>query len=78
MIQDFLAESGSLILYFGDDRSDEYAFEALPNAITVKVGNPQDSAARYWVENPEKVGEFLQWLADAAPSGRPSLEGISR
>jgi trehalose 6-phosphate phosphatase len=67
LIQDFLADEDALILYFGDHASDEAAFEALRAGITVKVGSPEHTAAHYWVANPANVGDFLLWLADAAP-----------
>lgn len=66
LIQDFLADEGALVLYFGDHDSDEPAFEALRGGITVKVGNSEQTAAHYWVASPANVGEFLLWLADAA------------
>lgn len=66
LIQDFLAEEGAQIVYFGDHASDEEAFQVLRDGITVKVGDPKQTAARYWVPDPAKVGDFLLWLADAA------------
>lgn len=52
--------SGALAIYIGDDQTDESAFQALPaNAITVRVGTPQFTAARYQVADPEEVVTFL-------------------
>ena len=50
-------------IYFGDDKTDEDAFGALPEAMTSKVGEDSPSQAKYRVESPCEVREFLQWLA---------------
>lgn len=50
-------------IFMGDDRTDEDAFLALPEAITVKVGPPAGTAARYFVDSPLEVERFLQWLS---------------
>lgn len=55
--------SDPLSIYLGDDRTDEDAFAALPGGVTVHVGTPHDTAARYWVESPRDVARFLSWLA---------------
>jgi trehalose-6-phosphatase len=52
-----------LCIYFGDDKTDEDAFGILPDAMTFKVGEDSASLAKYQVESPAEVGEFLQWLA---------------
>ncbi len=52
----------ALPLYVGDDLSDEAAFEALPRGITVRVGKPAKTKARYWLRNPDEVREFLERL----------------
>jgi trehalose-phosphatase len=52
-----------LCIYFGDDKTDEDAFGILPDAMTFKVGKDSASLAKYQVESPAEVGEFLQWLA---------------
>jgi trehalose 6-phosphate phosphatase len=52
-----------LTLYLGDDHTDEDAFEALHDDITVKVGgDPTTTKARYHLENPDRVATFLRWL----------------
>ncbi len=55
---------GALPLYIGDDLSDEAAFEALPGGVTVRVGKPVRTRARYWLRDPEEVREFLERLRD--------------
>ncbi len=62
-----LTEVGGLPLYFGDDATDESAFQALPAmAVTVYVGPPDGrSAARYRLANPDEVREALRRIARA-------------
>lgn len=55
------------VIFMGDDRTDEDAFRALPGAITVKVGPPAGTAARYFVDSPREVERFLRWLAVVGP-----------
>jgi trehalose-phosphatase len=52
----------ALPICFGDDSTDEDAFRRLPDGVTVRVGNPQPTAARYRVDDPAAVLEFLNWL----------------
>jgi trehalose 6-phosphate synthase/phosphatase len=50
------------IIAFGDDRTDEDMFEQLPgHSITVKVG-PGMTSAKYRLESPENVLDFLESL----------------
>jgi trehalose-phosphatase len=50
-------------IYLGDDATDEDAFAALPDGVTVLVGSPRPSEARYRLTGPDEVIEFLRWLA---------------
>jgi trehalose 6-phosphate phosphatase len=51
----------SLIVYIGDDRTDEDAFQALGRkAITIHVGCNQDSLARYRMANVGQVWNFIK------------------
>jgi trehalose 6-phosphate phosphatase len=61
-----LGETGDrLVFYLGDDRTDEDAFAALPDGITVKVGSPETpTRARYTLPDPDSVHAFLGWLAN--------------
>ena len=53
-----------VVLYAGDDVTDEHAFEALRDEdVTVKVGHGTTSA-RYRVDSPEDLVEALAVLAD--------------
>lgn len=50
-----------LVFYFGDDDTDEDAFAALPQGITVLVGERSASCARYGLRDPCDVWRFLEW-----------------
>lgn len=62
-ISDRLEKPGTLVLYLGDDSTDEDAFLALREHITVKVGDPTHTSAHYHLEGPAEVKAFLEWLA---------------
>lgn len=66
-IKDRIAPVNAVVLYLGDDRTDEDAFLALSNEITVKVGAPALTLANYHLEGPAQVQEFLLWLERACP-----------
>jgi trehalose 6-phosphate phosphatase len=51
-----------LPIYLGDDTTDEAAFEALPHGITVRVGTPRPTRARYELLDPDEVKVFLEKL----------------
>ncbi|MDD5746444.1 MAG: trehalose-phosphatase, partial [Candidatus Omnitrophica bacterium] len=52
-------------LYVGDDITDEDAFRAIAaNGVTVFVGRPKKSRARYYVKTPEEVRKFLDKIGD--------------
>ena len=57
------ASHSLLSVCLGDDTSDEEAFAALPDAITIKVGDGLRSRARYQLKDPAAVHEFLRRLA---------------
>lgn len=50
---------GSTPVMIGDDTTDEDAFEALTNGVTIKVG-PGESGARYRLEGVDEVIGYLQ------------------
>jgi trehalose-phosphatase len=57
----------ALVFSFGDDRTDEDLFRTLPDAITVKIGDGASTAAKYRMDGPEQVREFLVWLGHNMP-----------
>lgn len=61
-IKEQLGKENVLILYLGDDATDEDAFAALPDDITIKVGGSGETSARYCLEGQENVPEFLEWV----------------
>ncbi|HKY59495.1 MAG TPA: trehalose-phosphatase [Gemmatimonadota bacterium] len=55
--------SADRALYVGDDETDEDAFRALPNAVTVRVGDQDvETAAEYRLANPADVYRLLEAL----------------
>jgi trehalose 6-phosphate phosphatase len=63
-IREALGRRDALPMYIGDDLTDEDAFRALPDGITIRVGQTSGTYAQYYVELQESVQEFLQWLAE--------------
>jgi trehalose-phosphatase len=63
-VRELLAELGgpAFPVYVGDDTTDEAAFEALPAGLTVRVGAPRRTHARFELRNPAEVREFLERL----------------
>jgi trehalose-phosphatase len=57
-----LGQESALSTYIGDDVTDEDAFAALPEGITVKVGDFVKTAAAFHLASPADVGKFLNWL----------------
>jgi len=65
------ATSGVLPIYIGDDLTDEDGFDAVKaDGIGILVRHTEDgdrrSAARFTLENPERVREFLSRIGDSA------------
>jgi trehalose 6-phosphate phosphatase len=50
---------GTPAIYIGDDRTDESAFCALNDQITIRVGKAQESDAKYYLRNTSEVIHFL-------------------
>jgi trehalose 6-phosphate phosphatase len=61
-IRERLGMQDALTVYLGDDATDEDAFAALPDDITVKVGEASETAAVYHLSGPVDVERFLEWL----------------
>ncbi len=63
-IRDRIGWPDAVAVYIGDDRTDEDAFAALRDGITVRVGEPQPTAAEYHLRDPLEVQQFLLWMND--------------
>jgi len=50
------------VIYIGDGKTDEDAFRALPQGVTIRVGKSKHSLAKYYVGNTKEVKKFLVWL----------------
>jgi trehalose-phosphatase len=59
-----MADEKPLPIYVGDDNTDEDAFAAMPEGISVKVGEPSGTTAQYFVEGPREVQDFLTWILE--------------
>jgi trehalose-phosphatase len=52
-------------VYIGDDLTDEDAFKLLENSgLTIFVGKPKKSNAKYYVKDTTEVLDFLSWLEE--------------
>jgi trehalose-phosphatase len=58
------APAGTLIVYIGDDTTDEAAFAALADGLTIRVGRVNRTRARFRLRNPGEVRQFLERLAE--------------
>jgi trehalose 6-phosphate synthase/phosphatase len=66
------------IVAFGDDRTDEEMFAALPrSAVSIHVG-PGASLARHRLRNPAAVRSFLTRLIDSPPPETPASVAVGR
>ena len=64
-IQEAWAKRGALAMYVGDDVTDEDAFLALPEGITISVGSARQTSARYYLEDQGSLQQFLGWLIES-------------
>jgi trehalose-phosphatase len=61
----FSEKASVMPIYIGDDMTDEDAFKILKDSgITVFVGRPQKTYARYYVNDTDEVLDFLKILCD--------------
>ncbi|MBV9760150.1 MAG: trehalose-phosphatase [Acidobacteriaceae bacterium] len=73
------APSSPLLIYIGDDISDEDAFVEIPEGITIRVGGLSDTAAQYRLPDVAAVGLFLKWLDQAKPhAARANIQRVGR
>ncbi len=55
-------KAAPIVIYIGDDVTDEDVFKKLKNEITIKVGKRSKSFARYRLKDTKEVFKFLEWL----------------
>jgi trehalose 6-phosphate phosphatase len=55
------------VVYIGNDGTDEVAFAALPDDITVRVGRQPQTHARYFVRTPAEVLRLLARMEKELP-----------
>jgi trehalose-phosphatase len=63
-IKDRIGKPKAQMIYLGDDLTDEDAFAALPDGITVKVGHAEETFAKFHVADPAEVQQFLRWMLE--------------
>ncbi len=62
-IREHLGGDRDLPIVLGDDLTDESAFLAFDDAITICVDPRRPTAAKYQLENPDEVRDFLNWVS---------------
>ena len=62
-IREHLGGDRDLPIVLGDDLTDESAFLAFDDAITICVDPRRPTAAKYQLENPDEVRGFLNWVS---------------
>jgi trehalose-phosphatase len=60
----------TLVVYVGDDATDEDAFSVLADDVTIKVGSADQSAAHYQLDGPSDVHRFLEQIVNEIVSGK--------
>ncbi|MEJ2006620.1 MAG: trehalose-phosphatase [Acidobacteriota bacterium] len=53
-----------LAIYAGDDTTDETAFAAIRNGVTIRVGKFRETKAKFFLRNPAEVLKFLRKLEE--------------
>lgn len=63
ILKDYRATDKSIIVFIGDDQTDEDAFKLLPSkAITIRVGKNKYSKAKYYLRNTSEVKRLLECM----------------
>jgi trehalose 6-phosphate phosphatase len=71
-IRDQLLKPQALVVYLGEDATDEDAFAALRDGITIKAGGAGETAAQYTLEGPADVRRFLEWVEELMRQREPA------
>jgi trehalose-phosphatase len=70
----FRANKKPYIIFIGDDKTDEDAFELLPSqAVTIRVGKNKSSNAKYFVRNTSEVCQILENIVSLKHNQRDHL-----
>ena len=64
-----VGQPAALVVFVGGDPTDEDAFAALPDGVTVGVAPTCETAANFCVDGPDGVRQFLEWLRDQVRRG---------
>jgi trehalose 6-phosphate phosphatase len=64
-IREAWAKRNALAMYVGDDVTDEDAFLALSEGITISVGSARQTSARYYLQDQGSLQAFLGWLIES-------------
>lgn len=51
-----------IVIFIGDDKTDEDVFKTIKKGVTIKVGKNHKSDARYSLRNTKEVFTFLKWI----------------
>jgi trehalose 6-phosphate phosphatase len=54
-----------LVIYAGDDTTDETAFALLPKSVTIRVGKFRETKANFFLDGPAEVLKFLKKLEES-------------
>jgi trehalose-phosphatase len=66
----------ALVIYVGDDRTDEDAFQRFRDSVTIRVGDPEETLANYFLQSPAKcTRSWSGWRA--VRSRRPETNGYA-
>lgn len=63
-IANHVGHRDALAIFVGGDPTDEEAFHALPDGVTVRVGCCAETTAKYRLEGPDGVRKFLGWFRE--------------
>jgi trehalose 6-phosphate phosphatase len=68
--------TGLQLVCAGDDGTDEDMFTVRPDAVSIRVGQPRATSARYSVESPAELARFLELLAPGSRVRSPQVAEV--
>jgi trehalose-phosphatase len=73
-IREQVGTSDTVVIYIGDDTTDEDAFLALgEDAVTIRVCDHGHTAASFILQDPTTVQQFLHWIAELRSSDQENV-----